>query len=107
MGGHRRPGVKAAEQVAPQSEQVHGSRQRAQDDLAQLLLQPHHLLGRDFLGGLRDTGNQAGVLDREKALGNLDGHDDGDGDGRQEHAEHDRLVAQRHIVRGLTAGAVK
>ena len=70
----------------------------AQDDRAELLLQAHHLLGRHLLGGLRDAGNQAGVLDREEALRES---------GRpcttvsamvaKNTAEHDRLVAQRDV----------
>ena len=49
----------------------------AQDHRAQLLLKPHHLLGRDLLRRLGEAGEHAGILDREKALRDLDHHPDG------------------------------
>ena len=75
----------------------------AQDDCSELLLQAHHLLRRGRLRGLRDAGNHADILAREETLGDLDRHDDGQRERGEEHAERDRLMAQRDIERAPVA----
>ena len=49
-----------------------GDRRVRQHDLAELLLEAHHLGERDVLRRLRDAGDEAGVLLREEALGDDD-----------------------------------
>ena len=52
------------------------------------------------LGQARD---QAGVLDREEALRDLDRHRDGQRHGDEEHAQRDALVAQHDVERAPVA----
>ena len=66
--GVGRVGAAAAAESASRTPATSGSRS---EHLAELALQAHHLLGRDVLRGLRQPGDQAGVLDREEALRNL------------------------------------
>jgi hypothetical protein len=70
-----------------------------QQHVAELADDAHHLLGRRVLRGLGETRDQAGVLDREEALGNRDGHDRGQRHGGEEDAEGDELVAQHDVER--------
>ena len=68
-------------------------------NVAELVHQAHHFVGRRLLRRLGETLNNAGILDREKSLRDLDRHDHRQRHGGEEHAERDRLVAQDDVER--------
>ena len=70
-----------------------------QDDVADGVHQPHHLFRRGFLRGFGESLDQAGVLDRKKALRDHDRHDQRQRHGGEEDAERDRLVTQHDVER--------
>ncbi len=73
----------------------------AQQHRAELAQDAHHPLGRCILGGFGKALDHPGVLDREKALRNLKGHDHGQRHGGEENPERDRLVTEHHVERAL------
>ncbi len=76
----------------------------AQEHVAQLALQPHHLGGGNLLRRLRHARKHPGVLDRKEALRNRDAHGDSQHQSGQEYRKGDRLVAQRNVERAPVAG---
>ena len=61
--------------------------------------------GEALLRRLRKALQDADILDREEALGDLHGHDAGQRHGGKEHAKRDRLMTQHDIERApVTCG---
>ena len=71
----------------------------AHDHLADDALQAHHVGGWRILCSLGDAGDQAGILDREEALRDLDRHRDRQRNSGEEDAKRDGLMPQ-HDVEG-------
>jgi hypothetical protein len=75
----------------------------AEDDGAELLLEPHHLLRRNLLGRLRNAPNQSGVLDWKEALWSRDGEIDRQRHCGEKHAQYSQLVPEHDIERSAIA----
>src|SRR5439155_18846901 len=69
----------------------------AHDHLGKLSLEPHHFLRRDILRGLRNSLDQAGVLEREEAFRNENEHDARDGDRGHKHDQRGKLMTQHDV----------
>ena len=67
------------------------------DDVGKLSLDRLHLGRRDVLAGFGNAKDQAGVLGREKALGDRHEENAGDRDRRQKHQQRYELVSQHDV----------